>query len=84
MTKFYYHARSIARAVGSGHSFTPLVPTDDTIVFLRHFSGLMAHDEELMQATFGSGTKLGAIGEPLSALVQALPNMPDINKQTLA
>ena len=72
------------RPVGAGHSFTPLVPTDGTIVSLRNFEGLIAHDTTAMTATFGAGTKLGDIGEPLSAAGQALYNMPDIDEQSLA
>lgn len=73
------------RPVGAGHSFTPLVPTDGgTLVSLRNFEGLLAHDATAMTATFGAGTKLGDIGEPLAAVGQALYNMPDIDEQSLA
>ncbi|WP_348674853.1 D-arabinono-1,4-lactone oxidase [uncultured Abyssibacter sp.] len=72
------------RPVGSGHSFTPLVPTDDTIVSLRHFSGLIESDDQAMTAVVGAGTKLGRLGEPLHEAGQALINMPDIDAQTLA
>jgi len=72
------------RPVGAGHSFAPLVPTDGTIVSLRNFEGLLAHDNTAMTATLGAGTKLGDIGEPLSAAGQALYNMPDIDEQSLA
>lgn len=72
------------RPVGAGHSFSPLVPTEGTIVSLRSFQGLIAHDAATLTATFGAGTKLGLIGEPLHAAGQALPNMPDIDEQSLA
>ena len=72
------------RPVGAGHSFTPLVPTDGTIVSLRNFDGLLAHDMTAMTATLGAGTKLGDVGEPLNAIGQALYNMPDIDEQSLA
>jgi len=77
-------ARGPVRPVGAGHSFTELVPTDGTLVSLRNFEGLRAHDAEKMTATFGAGTKLGATGEPLHAAGQALQNMPDIDEQSLA
>ncbi|TNE36561.1 MAG: FAD-binding protein [Alphaproteobacteria bacterium] len=77
-------AQGPVRAAGSGHSFTPLVPTDDTLISLRRFSGLKSLDGEKMRATFGAGTRLGNVGEPLAQAGQALHNMPDINKQTLA
>ena len=72
------------RPVGAGHSFTPLVPTEGTVVSLRNFDGLLAHDAAALTATFGAGTKLGDIGEPLHAVGQAMPNMPDIDEQSLA
>lgn len=72
------------RPVGAGHSFTPLVPTDGTIVSLRNFEGLVSHDADTLTATFGGGTKIGQIGEPLDAVGQALQNMPDIDEQTIA
>jgi FAD-linked oxidoreductase len=77
-------AQGPVRPVGAGHSFTPLVPTDGTIVSLRNFTGLRAHDAAALTATFGAGTKLGQIGGPLDAVGQALPNMPDIDEQSLA
>ena len=72
------------RPVGSGHSFTPLVPTNDTIVSLSKLSGLVGHDAEKNQATILAGTRLGDIGEPLASVGQALLNMPDIDEQSLA
>lgn len=78
-------AKGPIRPVGAGHSFTPLVPTDEgTIVSLRRFSGLIDHDPKKLTATFGAGTKLGQVGDPLDEVGQALPNMPDIDEQTLA
>lgn len=72
------------RPVGAGHSFTPLVPTEGTIVSLRRFHGMLSHDAANLTATFRAGTKLGQVGEPLHAVGQALPNMPDIDEQSLA
>ncbi|MDX1756037.1 MAG: D-arabinono-1,4-lactone oxidase [Marinobacter sp.] len=77
-------ANGTIRAVGSGHSFSPLVPTDDTLISLNRLSGLLSHDDDRQQATIGAGTRLGQLGEPLEAVNQALINMPDIDQQTLA
>lgn len=71
------------RPVGAGHSFTPLVPTEGTIISLRNFEGLLGHDATSMTASLGAGTKLGDVGEPLNAAGQALYNMPDIDEQSL-
>jgi FAD-linked oxidoreductase len=72
------------RPVGSGHSFTALVPTDDTIVSLARMAGMTAHDPDTLQATFHAGTQLSQMGEQLHEVGQALINMPDIDEQVLA
>jgi FAD-linked oxidoreductase len=77
-------AKGAVRAVGAGHSFTPLVPTDGTIVSLSRLSGLISHDPQSLQATLWAGSRLGDIGQPLEDAGQALINMPDIDDQTLA
>ncbi|SFL95599.1 D-arabinono-1,4-lactone oxidase [Marinobacter zhejiangensis] len=78
------NATGVIRAVGSGHSFSALVPTDDTLISLNRLSGILSHDDTRLQATIAAGTRLGQIGQPLEALNQALINMPDIDQQTLA
>lgn len=77
-------AKGKIRPVGAGHSFMPLVPTDDTILSLSRLSGVVSHDASKNQATIWAGTRLGDIGEPLADTGQALLNMPDIDEQTLA
>ncbi len=71
------------RAVGAGHSFTALVPTDGTLLSLDGLSGITAHDAVAQQATVWAGTRLGELGPALAALGQCMPNLPDINKQSL-
>ncbi len=77
-------ASGTIRPVGAGHSFTPLVPTDGTIVSLSRMSGLLSHNSELKQATVFAGSRLGDLGAPLEEVGQALINMPDIDQQALA
>ena len=72
------------RPVGSGHSFTPLVPTDGHLVVIDRIAGLIEHDARALQATFGAGSRLGDMGAPLEAIGQAMFNLPDIDRQTLA
>ncbi len=71
------------RIVGSGHSFTPLVASEGTILDLGGFSGLRAHDAAVMTATVGAGTPLGQLTQLLHAAGQGLPNMGDIDRQTI-
>ncbi|GAA5444560.1 L-gulono-1,4-lactone dehydrogenase [Microbulbifer sp. NBRC 101763] len=76
-------ASGTVRAVGAGHSFTALVPTEDTIVSLGRISGLSDHNAENSQATVYAGTRIADIGQPLEEVGQALINQPDIDEQTL-
>lgn len=77
-------APGIVRPVGAGHSFTALVPTDDTLISLSRMTGLVGHDADKLQATIHAGSRLGDIGQPLEQVGQALINMPDIDQQSLA
>ena len=84
LIKLVREAPAPIRAVGSGHSFTPLVPTPGTIVDLAPMSGLIAHDTAAGTATLHAGTVLEVAASALDAVGLALPNLPDINVQTLA
>lgn len=69
------------RAVGSGHSFTALVPTTGALMSLDNLSGIARW--EGAQAWVWAGTRLGALGPALAERGRAMANLPDINKQSL-
>ncbi len=69
------------RIVGTGHSFTPLVPTSGTILSLDRFSGVTSHDPETLTLTAGAGSKIGDLARAMYDVGQAFPNMGDIDKQ---
>lgn len=69
------------RIAGTGHSFTPLVKSDGTILSLDRFEGLKAHDSHALTARVGAATKIGALAKMLFDVGQAFPNMGDIDKQ---
>jgi FAD/FMN-containing dehydrogenase len=77
-------ARGPVRTVGAGHSFTGLVPTDATLVSLDRMTGVLGHDAATCQASVAAGTRLFDLGPALAAIGQEMPNLPDINKQSLA
>lgn len=77
-------AKGRVRPVGSGHSFTGLATTDDTLIMLNGLSGLQAFDEVTGEARFGAGTPLFQVSEDLAMRGRALDNQPDIDSQTLA
>lgn len=72
------------RPVGAGHSFSPLVPTDGNMMVLDRLSGLIAHDVSNKTAVLAAGTRLSDAGPLLDSIGQAMFNLPDIDRQTLA
>lgn len=72
------------RFVGSGHSFSALVPTEDTLISLARMRGVTDINSNTMEADIAAGTLLGQIGKPLWEKGLALTNMPDIDTQALA
>ena len=84
LSDFLATTRGTVRPVGSGHSFTPLVPTDGHLIVIDQLEGMLGHDAKNLQATFAAGTRLGDMGAPLAAVGQNMLNLPDIDRQTLA
>lgn len=76
-------AKGVVRAVGAGHSFSAVVPTNDTLISTDLLSGLVRHDPEKMQATLLAGTRLNSVGPILQSIGQAVPNMPDTDYAAL-
>lgn len=72
------------RCVGAGHSFSPLVPTEGTILSLDRLAGLQAHDKTGMRAVLHGGTRLAQVSRQLDAAGLALRNLPDIDMPSLA
>jgi FAD-linked oxidoreductase len=71
------------RPAGAGHSFSGLVPSDGALLFLDALAGLVSSDPGSLQAEVWTGTRLWQLGPALAAVGQALPNLPDIDYQTL-
>jgi FAD-linked oxidoreductase len=76
-------AQGVVRAVGAGHSFSAVVPTDDTLISTDLLSGLVSHDASKLQATVKAGTRLHDLGPILNSIGQAVPNMPDMDYPAL-
>lgn len=72
------------RVAGSGHSFSPVVPTDDVLVSLERFRGLVDVDREAGQVTVRAGTTLADLNADLNSRELALSNLGDIDRQTVA
>ncbi|NQE64957.1 D-arabinono-1,4-lactone oxidase [Caulobacter sp. RHG1] len=74
-------AQAPIRPVGAGHSFTGLAPTNGALVSLDAMAGIIGWEGD--EAIVRTGTRLGALGPALAQKGRALPNLPDINKQSL-
>ncbi|WP_109356342.1 D-arabinono-1,4-lactone oxidase [Sphingorhabdus sp. EL138] len=72
------------RPVGSGHSFTPLCPSEGTMIDVSAMSGLVSHDIAAGIARMGAGTRLQQAARLLHEQGLAFANLPDIDVQTLA
>lgn len=72
------------RPVGAGHSFSPIVPTDGTLLATDLLSGLIDINPDEQTAQVWSGTRLHQLGPALHAQGLALANLPDIAYQTVA
>jgi len=73
----------VLRPAGAGHSFSGLVPCDGALLFLDNLTGVVAADAASLQAEVWTGTRLAQLGPALDAHGQAMPNLPDIDYQTL-
>ncbi|MFC7403322.1 D-arabinono-1,4-lactone oxidase [Citricoccus sp. GCM10030269] len=72
------------RPVGSGHSSTPLVATDDALVDLHRLSGVVSTDPEQGLATVLPGTGLADLGRELAEAGVGMENLGDVDYQSIA
>lgn len=72
------------RVAGSGHSFTPIVETDHTLLSVERLTGLVCADEVALRATVRGGTRLWDVGAPLWQHGMALANQGDIDAQSIS
>lgn len=72
------------RTRGTGHSFTPLCHTDDLLISLDRYQGVVSVNQDAMTATIRAGTKLYQLGAPLLEAGMAMANMGDIDRQSIA
>ena len=70
------------RPFGGSHSFSAVVPSDDTLVSLEALAGLRGQDGDIF--TYGGGTRLAMASAQANGLGYSFSNEPDINLQSLA
>ena len=72
------------RVIGAGHSFSPLVATNQILLDLKYMNQLISVDKDALTATFEAGASISKLTEELWQHGLALSNQGDINHQTLA
>jgi L-gulonolactone oxidase len=72
------------RVAGSGHSFTPAVLTEGTLLGLGRMTGVVDADAGSGRVRVRAGTTIRALNEELAARGLALENLGDIDAQTVA
>ncbi len=70
------------RAFGGSHSFSGIVPTDDTLISLEPMAGLRGTDGNVFR--YGGGTRLAMASAMAHEQGYSFTNEPDINLQSLA
>jgi L-gulono-1,4-lactone dehydrogenase len=72
------------RAAGAGHSFSPCVPTDGTLVRLDRLGRILDADPGSGWVKVEAGITLAALSRGLEERGLAMPNLGDIDAQSLA
>ena len=72
------------RVVGAGHSFVPLVETEDVLISLDNLQGIESIDRDAGTVTVWGGTRLKLLGDALFAHGLAQENLGDIDSQSIA
>jgi L-gulono-1,4-lactone dehydrogenase len=72
------------KVAGSGHSFTGIALTDGRMIDMSRYGDVLSIDSQALTATVQVGTRLSKLNETLEANGLALPNLGDIQYQTLA
>lgn len=76
--------RQRVKVIGAGHSFTPAAMTAGTLLSLERMDAVIDIDHVRQRVTVQAGKSLKALGGELAAAGLALPNLGDINVQSIA
>lgn len=72
------------RIVGGGHSFSPVVPSNDILASIKNLKGIISHDPKTNMAKIKAGTRLFDLTPEMAELGYSFINQGDIDKQALA
>jgi FAD-linked oxidoreductase len=74
----------VAKVIGAGHSFTSTAMTDGILVSLDRMDRVLAIDHDRARVTVQAGIELNVLSERLAEVGLAMPNLGDINVQSIA
>jgi L-gulonolactone oxidase len=77
-------AKRGVKVIGGSHSFTDIAATDGTLMTLDGLSGVVRADSQTGLVTLRGGTRLSELPRLLTPYGLALPNMGDIDQQSIA
>ncbi|HEX5857473.1 MAG TPA: D-arabinono-1,4-lactone oxidase [Microbacterium sp.] len=72
------------KAVGAGHSFTPIAVAPGVLLDLTDLTGLVEVDRERSRVRLLAGTRLHRIPSLLAPYGLAMPNLGDIDRQSIS
>jgi L-gulono-1,4-lactone dehydrogenase len=79
-----HRARRHVKVIGAGHSFTATATTDGVQLTLDQLDQVVEIDRSAGRVTVGAGIRLHRLNEALAGAGLAMPNLGDIDQQSLA
>jgi L-gulonolactone oxidase len=79
-----HRAQQRVKAIGAGHSFTPVAMTSGVLLSLDRMRTVRHVDAPRGRVTVDAGITLRALADELDAVGLAIPNLGDINVQSVA
>lgn len=77
-------AGTTVKAIGASHSFTAIGATDGTLLKLDRMAQVLGHDSATGRVRVQAGISLHDLNPQLKALGLALPNLGDVDPQSVA
>lgn len=84
VVRFAVRERLAVRAVGAGHSFTPIVQTGGVLVDTAALTGITGIDVDRRRVRMLAGTRISDLGPALWDAGLSLTNQGDIDHQSIA
>lgn len=82
--KYAYKNNRNIRVLGDGHSWSHIAQTQDIMISLTKYRGIVAVDKEKMTVTVKAGTPLENISKELEKLDLAMINLGSVAGQSIA